>query len=295
MNTATSVNRIPPSFPRRRESIRRKSLLSSSGRCRGGCRRREWRGKRVELRQLHKRTGAVPLSTRILARVGQIVVVFAVLAIPTNAHAAESATPAIGKTSDWRAAVRGFAEANLKHPAWGVSHSARDYDLARALAREDGVTLDDDVLYAAAYLHDVAAFAPFRKPNVDHQDEAANIVASLLEGTGFPMAKIEAVRGAIRTHMFERDPVGPEAIYLHDADALDWLGAIGVARIFALVDPNGGAPDGPSVVKRLEANLEKVPPRVISKAGKARAPELARELEQFLKNLKAQSSDYRTL
>jgi hypothetical protein len=46
-------------------------------------------------------------------------------------------------------------------------------------------------------------------------------VDTILKGTGFPMAKIDAVRGAIRTHMYERDPVGPEALYLHDADALD--------------------------------------------------------------------------
>jgi hypothetical protein len=171
----------------------------------------------------------------------------------------------------------------------------RDYELAKELAATDRVTLDDDVLYAAAYLHDVAAFAPYRKPDVDHQDEAARIVESLLSGTGFPMAKIEAVRGAIRTHMFERDPSGPEAIYLHDADALDWLGAIGVARIFGLVDPNGGNPDGPAAVKRLENYLAKVPARVVSKAGKAKSPERVRELEQFLKTLRSESADLRSL
>jgi hypothetical protein len=87
-----------------------------------------------------------------------------------------------------------------------------------------------------------------------------------LKGTGFPLVKIDAVRGAIRTHMFYRDPVGPEALYLHDADALDWLGAIGVARIMALVDPNGGDPDGPKAVKMLADNLAKVPARVLSTA-----------------------------
>jgi HD superfamily phosphodiesterase len=61
-----------------------------------------------------------------------------------------------------------------------------------------------------------------------------------------------AVRGAIRTHMYYRDPAGPEALYLHDADALDWLGAIGAARIFGLVDTKGGKPDGPQAVKMLE-------------------------------------------
>lgn len=209
--------------------------------------------------------------------------------------AADAAAPVVERTGDWRADVRRFAEANLKHPAWGASHSQRDYELAKALAAEDGVAIDDDVLYAAAYLHDVAAFAPFRREGVDHQDEAARIVGSLLEGTGFPMAKIEAVQGAIRTHMFDRTPTGQEALYLHDADALDWLGAIGVARIFALVDPDGGAPDGPAVVRRLESNLEQVPPRIISQAGRKLGSERARELEQFLRDLRNQSADYRTL
>ena len=204
-------------------------------------------------------------------------------------------TPSIERSGDWRASVRHFAELNLKHPAWGLSHSVRDYELARQLAAADHVTQDDDVLYAAAYLHDVAAFAPFRKAAVDHQDEAAQIVGAMLEGTGFPMSKIEAVRSAIRTHMFERDPIGPEALYLHDADALDWLGAIGVARIFGLVDPNGGMPDGPAAVKRLENYLVKVPARIISPAGKARSPERVRELEVFLKALRTESAELGSL
>jgi uncharacterized protein len=217
------------------------------------------------------------------------------IGLAAAATAADAPTPAIEHTGDWRAAVHRFAEANLKHPAWGLSHSVRDYELAKELAAADQVTLDDDILYAAAYLHDVAAFAPFRKPDMDHQDEAARIVESMLAGTGFPMSKIEAVRGAIRTHMFGRDPVGPEAIYLHDADALDWLGAIGVARVFGLVDPNGGSPDGPTVVKRLESTVTTVPPRIVSKAGKARTPQRLRELEQFLRDLRTESADLRSL
>jgi HD superfamily phosphodiesterase len=209
--------------------------------------------------------------------------------------AAAAPQPEKAHPQDWRATVHRFAAIHLKHPAWGLSHSERDYDLARALAAADRVVLDDDVLYAAAYLHDVAAFAPYEKESVDHADEAARIVDTLLEDTGFPMAKIEAVRGAIRTHMFTREPVGPEAIYLHDADALDWLGAIGVARIFGLVDPQGGAPDGPRAVKMLQENLAKVPPRVLSPAGRARLPERTHELQEFLKSLSAESGDFHTL
>lgn len=231
------------------------------------------------------------MSSRVFPRLA----VLAMLVLTGLASASDAPMPSISSSGDWRTAVRTFAADNLKHPAWGLSHSVRDYELAQELAKTDDVKLDDDVLYAAAYLHDVAAFAPYRKAGVDHQDEAARIIDSLLAGTGFPMSKIEAVRSAIRTHMFERNPSGPEALYLHDADALDWLGAIGVARVFGLVDPKGGAPDGPTVVKQLESNLAKVPARVLSPAGKARTPARARELEEFLRNLKAESSELESL
>lgn len=234
----------------------------------------------------------------ILNRCGRRVLL-AALAVMMNpgtaAIAADAPTPTIKRTGDWRAAVHSFAKENLKHPAWGLSHSMRDYELAKELAAADQVTVDDDVLYAAAYLHDVAAFAPFRKPGVDHQDQAARIVESMLEGTGFPMPKIEAVQGAIRTHMFGRDPVGAEAIYIHDADALDWLGAIGVARAFGLVDPKGGGPDGPAAVKDLEDSLKEVPSRIVSKAGKARTEQRVKELEEFLRELRAESGDLKSL
>jgi uncharacterized protein len=222
--------------------------------------------------------------------------VILMLALAAPSIAAEPpAPPAIARSDDWRTAVRQFAQENLRHPAWGASHSLRDYELAKQLAATDNVKLDDDVLFAAAYLHDVAAFPAFRKPGVDHQDEAARIVDSLLKDTGFPMAKIDAVRGAIRTHMFPRDPVGAEALYLHDADALDWLGAIGVARVFGVVAPDGGSTNGPEAAAWLQKNLVEVPPRIISRAGKALAVERVRQLEEFLRTLRAQSSDLRSL
>ncbi len=196
---------------------------------------------------------------------------------------------------DWRATVQSLALQHFKNPAWGYSHCVRDYELARAMAASDQVALDDDVLFAAAYLHDMAAFAPWEKKDADHADEAARIVDTVLAGSGFPMAKIDAVRGAIRTHMFDREPVGPEALYLHDADALDWLGAIGVARIIALADPNGGDPDGPAVVKMLDENLAQVPGRVLSKAGRALVPARKAELEVFLKDLRRETAQLRTL
>jgi uncharacterized protein len=221
-------------------------------------------------------------------------IVLATVFAGASAIAAPAASP-VKPAADWHATVREFALQRFKNPAWGYSHSQRDYALARDLAAADHVTLDDDVLFAAAYLHDMAAFPPWANDKLDHSDVAADVVATILKGTGFPMAKVDAVRGAIRTHMYYRDPVAPEAVYLHDADALDWLGAIGVARIMALADPNGGDPNGPEAVKMLEENLAKVPSRIISPAGRARMPQRKTELEQFLKDLRRESDDLRTL
>jgi HD superfamily phosphodiesterase len=215
----------------------------------------------------------------------------AVLAAAVPAAASAAAPPA----QDWRASVRELALSHFKNPAWGYSHCLRDYALAKELAAADHAAIDDDVLFAAAYLHDMAAFPPWEDVKVDHSDVGARLVDTVLKGTGFPMEKIEAVRGAIRTHMYYRDPVGAEALYLHDADALDWLGAIGVARILALVDPHGGSPDAPKAVAMLIDNLNKVPSRVLSPAGRARVPERQAELEKFLSDLKRETDNLRTL
>jgi HD superfamily phosphodiesterase len=220
-----------------------------------------------------------------------------------RADAAQRALPATGMpatgspaaASDWHVTVRELAAKQFKNPAWGYSHSMRDYALARQLAAADHVTLDDDVLFAAAYLHDIAAFPPWAKEKLDHSDVAADLIDTILNGTGFPMTKADAVRGAIRTHMYYRDPIGPEALYLHDADALDWLGAIGVARIFGLVGPKGGNPDGPKAAKMLEDNLTNTPPHVLSPAGKALLPARKAELEQFLDQLEHETENLKTL
>src|SRR5262245_16732852 len=67
---------------------------------------------------------AIPRCIVLLA-----VIVFTNFA--TTAFAADATAPTIERTGDWRAAVRRFAETNLKHPAWGFSHSVRDYELAK--------------------------------------------------------------------------------------------------------------------------------------------------------------------
>jgi uncharacterized protein len=204
-------------------------------------------------------------------------------------YAAPSGEPA------WRQTVRAFAASNFKNPAWGLSHSERDYTLARLLAASDHVVLDDDVLFAAAYLHDMAAFKPWEVREKDHSDVGAMTIDIVLKGTNFPTDKLEAVRGAIRTHMYYRMPVGPEATYLHDADALDWLGAIGIARVLALADPHGQSPTVPDEVALIEKNMKVVPQHIVSSAGRSQIAARIAEGDEFLKGLRSESADFRSL
>lgn len=109
------------------------------------------------------------------------------------------------------------------------------------------------------------------------------------------MGKIKQVADAIHTHMFHRKPAGAEATYLHDADALDWLGDIGVARVMALADANGGEPDGPAMARMLGGYLHRVPAGVITPAGRHLLPSRRDELQRFLVDLRRESEDLRIL
>jgi uncharacterized protein len=188
--------------------------------------------------------------------------------------------------ADWRPQVVAFAEEHLKHPAWGVAHSRRVYALATELAGEAKVAVDDDVLFAAAWLHDMGAFEPYRQPDVDHADRASALVGDLLLGFGFPAEKIGKVRHAIETHMYFREPgAEPEALFLHDADTLDFLGSIGVARILAITGTHRWAPDLPGAVATIRTHARELGTKVVSKPAQQRAAQRIKEMERFLETL----------
>jgi hypothetical protein len=203
-----------------------------------------------------------------------------------TAHAADAG---------WRDKVTNFAAANFKNPAWGFSHCQRDYRLARELAAADHVTLDDDVLFAAAHLHDMAAFDRWADEKREHGDVAAEKIDLVLADTDFPKAKLDAVRAAIRTHMFNFTPAGPEARYLHDADALDWLGAIGIARMLPFADKKGGKPSTADMIKGIRANMAQAGKGVVTQAGKARMPGLIAEENAFMDALARETQDFSEL
>lgn len=197
--------------------------------------------------------------------------------------------------SGWRATVTAFAAEHFKHPAWGYSHSQRNYNLARNLAANDHVVLDDDILFAAAYLHDMGAFDPWAREKGEHGDISAAHIDEVLAGTDFPKTKLNALRAVIRTHMFNYTPVSPEAKYLHDADTLDWMGAIGVARMLELVDPKGGKPAGPDMIKAIKGNLLLAEKGLVTPAAKALLPGRIAEENAFMDALGRETDNFSTL
>src|SRR5579871_338344 len=151
-------------------------------------------------------------------------VILGVLCALSSAPALAADVPAQTATgipldAPWKVTIYDLARTKFTHPAWGWQHSERNYRVAVALAQSDGLTVDTDVLFAAAFLHDMAAFMPCPGVHVEHGDCAAAESGAVLRAAGFPMQKFAAVSAAERTHMYYRDPgTMPEAIVLHDAD-----------------------------------------------------------------------------
>jgi uncharacterized protein len=190
----------------------------------------------------------------------------------------------------WKVTIYDLARAKFHHPAWGWQHSERNYRIALELAKGDGLRVDTDVLFAAAFLHDMAAFMPCVDTKLEHGECAAQQTGAILRAAGFPMEKLPAVEAAERGHMYYSNPgKQPEAIVLHDADSLDFLGDIGGARMISLT--GASAESFVREVKTLRSFVRDIPPRLITKTAQAMGTVRAAELERFLDALNAETFD----
>lgn len=117
-------------------------------------------------------------------------------------------------------------------------HVLRVLALAERIARAEGGDLE--VVRAAALLHDLGR-AEEELTGRDHAEIGAERAREIL--AGHPPERVEAVARAIASHRFRAGPAPetPEARALFDADKLDAIGAIGIARAFAYA----GAHDQP--------------------------------------------------
>lgn len=200
-----------------------------------------------------------------------------------------TATPAgIPLDSAWRRAVYAQANTHLQHPSWGVRHSERNYVLGMALSQAEGLAVDADVLFAAAFLHDWGGIAPFAVAGMDHAARSVDLAEPFLSEAGFPMEKFPVVRAAILGHMYDKDPEGPEAVVLHDADALDFLGALGAARLLAATSDR---PDYDQALGRIERFAVDIPPRLKTAAARDMAAQRVAVMTEFLAQVRRETPE----
>lgn len=163
-------------------------------------------------------------------------------------------------SSPWRERLLTFASGHLQHSAWGLAHAQRDYELTLRLADAEHVVVDSDAVYAAAYLHDMGAFPEFAQAGVDHGVRSAQLVGEQLSAIGFPMDKIALVTDIVEHHMYYHTTgASREAMLFRDADTLDFLGAIGVARICSITTRHRWATDLSAAIATLRKNAMELP------------------------------------
>ena len=116
-------------------------------------------------------------------------------------------------------------------PVHGFDHIERVYRMAERLALAEGADLE--IVHAAALLHDIEGSHPGGEERANHHHQSADIAAEILLKEGWSTDQIAAVQHCIRAHRYRDNrepPATIEAKVLFDADKLDVLGAIGVAR-----------------------------------------------------------------
>ncbi|MGH3148352.1 MAG: HD domain-containing protein [Rubrobacter sp.] len=175
-----------------------------------------------------------------------------------------------------------------EHPVYGYAHCLRVHALAQELARSEGVSYDAEILRIAALLHDVGLYKAYalREPP-DHAKRTAVVARRVLEDLDFPSQASQSVIEAIEHHPPGAHPgAAVESVLLKDAVALDYLGAIGLARMLAMVGTEEDVPDIPTALWHAESLRQKVPDLLILQSSKDLARRRIREMEDFLEDLR---------
>ncbi|MBC7449384.1 MAG: HD domain-containing protein [Hymenobacteraceae bacterium] len=125
-----------------------------------------------------------------------------------------------------RALLAVRAEGDVAHDA---EHIRRVVTNARQLAASTGA--DERVVVPAAWLHDCVSVAK-DSPQRTQASRLAATAADFLRASGYPATYIPAIEHAIEAHSFSAGiaPRTLEARVVQDADRLDTLGAVGIAR-----------------------------------------------------------------
>jgi len=193
---------------------------------------------------------------------------------------------------DFRSAIITYIREQAR-PVDKFSHQPRLYELARAIGADQ--SYDDDVVFAAVWLHDLGVFVGHRpeEPEAlakwDFLGYVMNRTPELLARFGFPAEKIPAVVEAIRTHQPKDNPTSIEGIILRDADILEQLGAVTVLRTVCKIGRDTRFKIFPDALKVMQKNAETLPAQLKLEASRKLAAPRLLALQQFLAAAEAEN------
>jgi uncharacterized protein len=174
------------------------------------------------------------------------------------------------------------------HPVYGYAHCLRVHALAVDLARSEGTSYDAEILHVSALLHDIGLYKAYalREPP-DHAKRSAVVARRVLQDLDFPSQAGQAVIEAIDHHPPGTSPgAAVESVLLKDAVALDYLGAIGVSRVLAMVGIEDDVPDIPTALWHVESLRQKIPGLLVLQSSKDLACRRIRAMDDFLEDLR---------
>jgi uncharacterized protein len=127
--------------------------------------------------------------------------------------------------------------------AHGLDHILRVTHLCEQIGWAENA--DMRILIPAALFHDVARPLE-KKTGIPHEEEGARIGEAYLRQIEYDPERIPAITHAIRTHRYSTgaEPETLEAQILSDADKLDAMGAVGIARTFMQAGEHGDGIEG---------------------------------------------------
>jgi uncharacterized protein len=194
--------------------------------------------------------------------------------------------------SDHREALGAYIRDQARPPD-KLSHMPRLYRLATRLA--DGQPFDDDVVHAAAWLHDLGVFIGHRPEDPgalatwDNLAYALRQAPGLLRQLGFPAEKIPAVLEAMRNHLPSASPTSFEGVLLRDADILEQLGAVAILRAVSKVGRDTRFVRFGDALRLLRRNVDELPAQLRTGSARRLAEPRVRILRAFLEAAAAEA------
>lgn len=174
------------------------------------------------------------------------------------------------------------------HPVWGHAHCLRVHAMAERLASEESVSYDAEILRVSALLHDIGLYKAYALRDApDHARRSAAVAGRILKDGDFPPQATKVALEAIEHHP-PGTPQGStaEAALLKDAVALDYLGAIGLSRVLAMVGIEDDVQDMRAAIWHAESLRRQLPDLLILQTSRVIAQDRTAEMDDFLNDLR---------